>query len=78
MPALTARDTVFDTAALDRCRARRGIRSRRALALRAGVDPTNLSRICRGLTSPSLDTVAKLAAALGVGARQLVHDRSDF
>jgi transcriptional regulator with XRE-family HTH domain len=55
--------------------------SAQALAQRAGLSRSLLSRLERGLVSPSLDTLESLAAALDVSGARLLHgqaDRQDF
>lgn len=42
------------------------------LAQKAQIDPQNLSKIERGLQSPSTDTLKKLALALGVSLSELI------
>jgi len=58
-----------DLAAL---RAKRGL-SIREVARRAGMSPSNLSEIERGLRDPQASTIDKIAEALGAA----VHFRSD-
>jgi transcriptional regulator with XRE-family HTH domain len=50
--------------------------SARALAQRAGVSRSLLSRLERGLISPSLDTLESLAAALGTSSARLLLEPS--
>jgi transcriptional regulator with XRE-family HTH domain len=46
--------------------------SQEEVAARAGVHPTYISLLGRGLSSPSLDTLTAIAAALGTKAHILV------
>lgn len=46
-------------------------RSLNALALEAGISPSHLSRIERGLTVPSYDVLDRIADALGSDLREL-------
>jgi transcriptional regulator with XRE-family HTH domain len=60
-------------AQLQRLRNERGL-SLRALAADAGVSPTLLSQIERGITDPSLTTLRKLAAVFGESMTALFAD----
>jgi transcriptional regulator with XRE-family HTH domain len=44
------------------------------LAFRAGVDRTFISRLERGLRQPTITTLIRLGAALGISATDLVRD----
>jgi transcriptional regulator with XRE-family HTH domain len=50
----------------------RGERSQEDLAHAAGISTSTLSRVERGLHQPSLPTLRKLAAALGVSLPDLI------
>lgn len=50
----------------------RGARPQEDLAHEAGISTSTLSRVERGLHQPSLPTLRKLAAALGVSLADLV------
>jgi transcriptional regulator with XRE-family HTH domain len=45
-----------------------------ALAEKAGLDPTYISGIERGLRNPGIKNVARIAAAMNVTAAKLVED----
>jgi len=47
--------------------------SQERLAFRAGIHPTYLSQLERGVKSPTLDVVAALAKALHLPAHLLIH-----
>ena len=66
--------TEIDLREINRLMGMRGIPSHRQLALRAGVDPSNFSRICRGHIDPTLGTVRKLSRALGAQLRDIIVD----
>jgi transcriptional regulator with XRE-family HTH domain len=51
----------------------RGERSQEDLAHEAGISTSTLSRIERGLHQPSLPTLRKIAAALGVSLVDLIE-----
>ena len=57
---------------LRQLREQRGL-SVRGLAVKAGVDWTAINRIELGKVNPRLDTLEKLAKALGVGLRDLIE-----
>jgi transcriptional regulator with XRE-family HTH domain len=46
--------------------------SQEQLADKAGLHPTEISRLERAVREPRLGTIARLARGLGVGAEQLV------
>jgi transcriptional regulator with XRE-family HTH domain len=46
--------------------------SQEQLAERAGLHPTEVSRLERAVREPRLGTIARLAHGLGIGAEQLV------
>jgi transcriptional regulator with XRE-family HTH domain len=46
--------------------------SQEQLAEKAGIHPTEVSRLERGVREPRLGTIARLARGLGIGAEQLV------
>jgi transcriptional regulator with XRE-family HTH domain len=46
--------------------------SQEQLADKAGIHPTEISRLERAVREPRLGTIARLARGLGVGAEQLV------
>ena len=48
--------------------------SQETLAERAGLSTVFISRVERGVESPSLDSMVKIAKALGVRVRDLVED----
>jgi transcriptional regulator with XRE-family HTH domain len=48
--------------------------SQEALAEKAGLSTVFISRVERGIESPSLDSLVKIAKALGVRVRELVAD----
>lgn len=48
-----------------------------ALAARAGVSRSMLSRVERGLASPSVETLERIASAMGVSISQFFADRSE-
>lgn len=48
-----------------------------ALAARAGVSRSMLSRVERGLASPSVDTLERLASAMGVSISQFFANRTE-
>ena len=48
--------------------------SQEKLAERAGLSTVFISRVERGVESPSLDSLVKIAKALGVRVRDLVED----
>jgi transcriptional regulator with XRE-family HTH domain len=50
----------------------RGERSQEDLAHAAGISTSTLSRVERGLHQPSLPTLRKIAAALGVSLADLI------
>jgi transcriptional regulator with XRE-family HTH domain len=50
----------------------RGERSQEDLAHAAGISTSTLSRVERGLHQPSLPTLRKIAAALGVSPADLI------
>lgn len=54
-------------------RNKKGISQERT-ALEAGIDRTMLSKIERGLTNPSLETLLKLANYLDVGVADLLQE----
>ncbi len=56
---------------VSRLRARLGI-SQEELGFRAGVHRTYISQIERGIKSPTLSVILKLAAALGSSASKLI------
>lgn len=47
--------------------------SQEQLAFKTGLDRTYISGIERGLRNPSLKNIAKIAKALGIGLRDLMH-----
>jgi len=47
--------------------------SQEKLAERAGLSTVFISRVERGKESPSVDSLVKIAKALGLSARDLVH-----
>jgi transcriptional regulator with XRE-family HTH domain len=51
--------------------------TQQALAKKAGMSYTFLSNVERGKADPSLTTLKRLAAALGVTVSQLVKERKD-
>jgi transcriptional regulator with XRE-family HTH domain len=46
--------------------------SQEQLAAKAGLHPTEISRLERAVREPRLGTIARLAHGLGIGAEQLV------
>jgi len=48
--------------------------SQEKLAERAGLSTVFISRVERGVESPSLDSLVKIAKALGIRVRDLVQD----
>ena len=48
--------------------------SQEKLAEKAGLSTVFISRVERGVESPSLDSIVKIAKALGVRVRDLVRD----
>lgn len=54
-------------------RIRAGRFAQEALALEAGLDRTMVSKVERGVTSPSLETLLKIANVLGVGVHELLQ-----
>lgn len=51
--------------------------SQEKLALNAGINPAFLGHLERGLKSPTIDTLAKIASALGVTLSELVDIDAD-
>ncbi len=62
---------VLFSAGLREARATRGL-SQEALAEAAGLHPTTISLLERGVRQPSLETILRLGRALGVPATDLV------
>lgn len=60
---------------LRRRRQERGL-SQEALAGEAGLDRTYISALERGVYSPTIEVVDKLAAALGTEASELLRDEA--
>jgi len=57
-----------------RIRLLRGARPQEEVAHAAGISTSTLSRLERGLHQPSLPTLRKLAAALGVSPAELIEE----
>jgi transcriptional regulator with XRE-family HTH domain len=72
-PAPTTIDDVRKTLAANIRRIRAGRFAQEALALEAGLDRTMVSKIERGVTSPSLESILKIANVLGVGVHELLQ-----
>lgn len=51
--------------------------SQEKLALEAGINPAFLGHLERGLKSPTIDTLAKIASALGITLSELVDIEAD-
>ena len=58
-------------------RIRAGRFAQEALALEAGLDRTMVSKIERGVTSPSLESIVKIANVLGVGVHDLLQPAAE-
>ena len=67
----------LDVEECSRLMALRDIRSRNALAIHAGINAGHLYRILSEDVSPTLDTVGKIANALGVRVRDILIDEPD-
>jgi transcriptional regulator with XRE-family HTH domain len=71
--APTTIDQVRQTLAANIRRTRAGRFAQEALALEAGLDRTMVSKIERGVTSPSLESLLKIANVLGVPLDELLR-----
>lgn len=65
----------IDGEQLRRLRLEHGL-SVRVLSARSGVSPSMISQLERGLTTPSLQTLKRVAEALGISMFQLLPDQS--
>ena len=66
-------DKVRIGAAIQACRQRKGL-SQEVLSGLAGLDRTHYSKIERGLRSPTIDTLFKIAHALDMRPHQLMQE----
>lgn len=64
-------DVVLIGKVIQRCRIEKGL-TQEVLSGLAGLDRTHYSKIERGLRSPTIDTLFKIAGALGVPPHQLI------
>lgn len=76
-PAPITIDDVRRALAANIRRIRAGRFAQEALALEAGLDRTMVSKIERGVTSASLDSLLKIANVLGVGVHELLQPLID-
>lgn len=68
--------TVLDGARVQQIRKRLGLKQHH-IATRAGIDVSTVSRIERGLITPSVATVNALAHALGVSVQSLLVEEDE-
>ena len=52
----------------------RGFKSRRALTIKAEIDPGHFSRICAGKADPGLRTLRRLSRALDARVSDIIYD----